>query len=137
MKFIGSLLFSYDGRILRWAFWLGLGLSFLIDLALAYAGTGLDIVFHTEPILDFAMFRGLYPFQAYLPVLSLYCLIAVVMKRLHDRDKSARFVLLALIPVLGAAWLLIEGGFLPGTNGPNEWGDDPRQPGPAGAETIL
>ena len=55
------------------------------------------------------------------------CLGVVVgTKRCHDRDRSGWFQLIALIPFIGAIWLLIELALLPGTRGSNRFGADPR-----------
>ncbi len=51
--------------------------------------------------------------------------LAVTVKRSHDRDKSGWWILIALIPLIGAIWFLIEFGFLRGTPGPNRFGPDP------------
>jgi uncharacterized membrane protein YhaH (DUF805 family) len=45
-------------------------------------------------------------------------------KRWHDRDKSAWWMLIGAIPIIGI-WALIENGFLRGTEGPNRFGPDP------------
>jgi uncharacterized membrane protein YhaH (DUF805 family) len=78
----------------------------------------------------------------------LVALLAIAFKRLHDRNKSAWWLLLFYgVPILcdGATylagaeyawsfvaagalinlWALIELGFLRGTRGPNRYGDDP------------
>ena len=125
MRYLWSLLFSFEGRIRRLGFWIGFVVSFVLNIALIYLGTEFDVLFHTEPITGLALFQGLFPFQAFLPFLSLWCLFAVLVKRLHDRNKSSRWVTLILIPVLGAAWLLIECGFFPGTDGPIVWVVEP------------
>jgi predicted component of type VI protein secretion system len=39
---------------------------------------------------------------------------------------------IALVPVVGQIWALIETGFLPGTVGPNQYGPDPLQLSRAG-----
>jgi uncharacterized membrane protein YhaH (DUF805 family) len=84
--------------------------------------------------------------------LDVYCLLAVAVKRLHDRNKRGWWILLFLLapvilasvvgalgedlaPVLGyalsavalviAGWALIEFGGLPGTAGLNRYGPDP------------
>ena len=46
---------------------------------------------------------------------------AVCIRRLHDRDKSAWWLLLFLIPVIGPIWLFVEMGLLEGTPGPNRY----------------
>ena len=50
--------------------------------------------------------------------------LAVGVKRYHDRGKSGWWVLIALVPVIGGLWYLIECGFLRGTIGPNAYGPD-------------
>jgi uncharacterized membrane protein YhaH (DUF805 family) len=50
--------------------------------------------------------------------------IAVHVKRWHDIDCSGWFVLLGLIPVLGLAANLVVCGFVPGTDGPNRFGEN-------------
>jgi uncharacterized membrane protein YhaH (DUF805 family) len=50
--------------------------------------------------------------------------LAVSVKRWHDRDKSGWWVLINLVPLIGMVWTLIENGLLPGTPGPNPYGED-------------
>ncbi|MDT0681302.1 DUF805 domain-containing protein [Roseicyclus sp. F158] len=57
--------------------------------------------------------------------------ICVGGRRLHDRDMSAWWLLLALIPGLGAIILLVL-FCLPGTDGPNRFGPDPLGRTPSG-----
>jgi uncharacterized membrane protein YhaH (DUF805 family) len=47
-------------------------------------------------------------------------------KRWHDRDYSGWMQLVGIIPLVGI-WVLIENGFLRGTDGPNRFGTDPLQ----------
>lgn len=51
--------------------------------------------------------------------------IAVTVRRLHDQDKSGWLFLTLLIPYIGWVFLLIF-ACVAGTNGPNQYGDDPR-----------
>jgi uncharacterized membrane protein YhaH (DUF805 family) len=51
--------------------------------------------------------------------------LCVYGKRWHDRDKSAWWILIGLIPFIGWIWVLVEVGFLKGTDGPNRFGEDP------------
>ncbi len=48
--------------------------------------------------------------------------LAIAIKRWHDRDKSGWWILIALIPIIGWIWALVETGFLAGTPGPNRFG---------------
>lgn len=52
--------------------------------------------------------------------------ILVGIKRLHDRHKGGGWLFIILIPIVGQIWLLIELGFLAGTQGQNRFGPDPR-----------
>jgi uncharacterized membrane protein YhaH (DUF805 family) len=52
--------------------------------------------------------------------------VAVLAKRWHDLGKSALWVLIMLIPIVGPIWTLYETGFLPGTPGTNEYGPGPQ-----------
>jgi uncharacterized membrane protein YhaH (DUF805 family) len=65
---------------------------------------------------------GIGLFSGIFGLLSLTPAIIVNIKRFHDRDKSGWWVLIVLIPIIGAIWLLIELGFLKGTPGPNQFG---------------
>ena len=51
--------------------------------------------------------------------------LAVQVKRWHDRDKSAWWLLMNFVPFIGAIWVLVECGFLRGTEGQNNYGPDP------------
>jgi uncharacterized membrane protein YhaH (DUF805 family) len=46
-------------------------------------------------------------------------------KRWHDRDKSAVWVLVGLIPFAGWVWSFLECGLTRGTPGPNRYGPSP------------
>lgn len=46
-------------------------------------------------------------------------------KRIHDRNRPAAFLLFYLIPLIGPLWLTIELGFLRGSIGVNRFGPDP------------
>jgi len=58
-------------------------------------------------------------------LLVMWILLAVAVKRFHDRDKSGWWVLIVFVPLIGGLWYLIECGFLRGTDGPNPYGPDP------------
>jgi uncharacterized membrane protein YhaH (DUF805 family) len=51
--------------------------------------------------------------------------LAVLVRRLHDQDKSGWMALLAFVPLVGPIILLVF-TLLPGTSGPNQYGDDPK-----------
>ncbi len=79
------------------------------------------------------------------PVFMLYGLVALVfiipgiavtIRRLHDTDRSGWFVLFALIPLVGAIFLLV---FYceKGTRGPNRFGPDPKADERVGEPTFA
>jgi uncharacterized membrane protein YhaH (DUF805 family) len=135
---------SFDGRISRQPFWIGLVLLTVVMIVLLLV------------ILSF----GGASFAARLLILIvqlafLYPSAAVLVKRLHDRNKPGHYAAIllglsvlngltnllgitgdpfnanALDYILGLAifvvsvWFLIELGFLRGTPGPNQYGPDP------------
>ena len=51
--------------------------------------------------------------------------LAVTFRRLHDTDRSAWWILIAFIPLIGAIALLVF-YCLDGTPGPNKFGPDPK-----------
>jgi uncharacterized membrane protein YhaH (DUF805 family) len=53
--------------------------------------------------------------------------LAVLVRRLHDTDRSGWWLLISLVPVLGSLWLLVL-LCTEGTYGPNEYGSDPHVP---------
>jgi len=120
---IGSLLWSYDGRIGRGRFWLGVVLVVLMSIALGVVAGLLGIPLDTGqgPVAEEISVGGaLYLLIAFVAVA--YAQLAVYAKRFHDRGKSAWWVLIAFVPVIGFFWILIELGMLSGDPGPNAYG---------------
>jgi uncharacterized membrane protein YhaH (DUF805 family) len=103
---------SWQGRVNRRSFWL-YGVVALLGLALLL-----------RALLDIA---GVSPGRAELAVnlVLLWMSAAVSAKRWHDRDRSAWWVLLLLVPVVGVLWTLLDNGLVRGTNGPNRYGEAP------------
>jgi uncharacterized membrane protein YhaH (DUF805 family) len=61
---------------------------------------------------------GLFGLASLIPSLS------VSIRRLHDTNRSGWFILLPLIPIVGAVVYFVF-TVLPGTKGPNKYGPDP------------
>jgi uncharacterized membrane protein YhaH (DUF805 family) len=57
----------------------------------------------------------------------LWPLIAVSAKRQHDFNFSAWWALVHFVPAIGSIVLIIADGVMPGTQGPNRFGADPRE----------
>jgi uncharacterized membrane protein YhaH (DUF805 family) len=130
-----ALLFSFRGRPNRgpyWLAWIAVGLVSLVWSVGSFVIIGKSAIVVLS-VLDF--------------VPGIWISLALMSKRLHDRDKSAWWLLLFyLVPpvlqvigqLLGSArlildpiaggigiWAIIELGFLRGTDGPNKFGPDP------------
>jgi uncharacterized membrane protein YhaH (DUF805 family) len=110
-----SLMFSFSGRIGRAQFWLGYG----IQIAM--------LVFGYICLLYGEQYQNILALAASLLVFlpSIWVGLAIMAKRYHDRDKSAWWILICLIPIIGGIWQLVELGCLRGTDGSNDYGPDP------------
>jgi uncharacterized membrane protein YhaH (DUF805 family) len=120
---ISSLLWSWEGRIGRARFWLGVLLVILMSIGFGIVGSllGIPIDTGTAPVAEEISLAGaVYLIAAMIAVA--YAQLAVYAKRFHDRGKSAWWVLIAFVPVVGFFWILIELGMLPGDPGPNAYG---------------
>jgi uncharacterized membrane protein YhaH (DUF805 family) len=126
---------NFDGRIPRKTFWLGLLVLMIISWILqmilfAVFGVGmLKMDPNATPeaaaaAAAAAMSKMLLPLGILL-LITLWPSLAIYAKRWHDRNKSGWWSLILFIPFVGAIWMLIELGFLRGTEGNNNYGADP------------
>ena len=107
-----TLLLDPRGRISRRGFWLwGVGVPI-----------GLGIVLHA--LLGIARVKA-ETAENIVNLVLLWPALAVSIKRWHDRNESGWWVLVALVPVVGWAYMLFVNGFLRGTDGPNRYGEGP------------
>ena len=56
-----------------------------------------------------------------MSIVALWPSLAIQAKRWHDRDKSAWWLLMNFLPIIGPIWILVENGFLAGTDGENRY----------------
>lgn len=108
--------FVIEGRARRSEYWYFVLFSILVSIVLSLIDTALG-------------FRG--DFQPLSMLFSLAILvpsITVAVRRLHDRDMSGWWVLLALIPLIGALILFVL-FVMRGTDGQNRFGPDPLRGG--------
>ena len=105
--------FSFRGRISRKEYWLHYTLPLLMIQCLVGFIDGL--------VRANGILIGIVGLVLLIPS------IAGSVKRAHDRDRSAWFLLVCLIPLIGSIWFIVEIGFLRGTDGPNRFGRDPRR----------
>ena len=116
---IGKFLFDWHGRISRKEFWLG-----TIAIGIIQSFIFIFIFILSPDLLSRVSFIHyiIIIFAAY--IFFAFITIVLYIKRYHDLDKSGHWVWLLLIPIIGALWILIEGGFFRGTIGSNKYGKD-------------
>jgi len=121
-----QFLFSFDGRIGRawyWFYALALTVVFcgfaLLAVMVAFSGPLTPEAGPGAGSVVLGLVIGL------LGLLSLWPSLAVLAKRWHDVDKSAWWILIALVPVVGGLIALVFNGFVAGTPGRNQYGDPP------------
>ena len=103
---------GFSGRARRKEYWMFTLFNFIIIIALI-AGLGA-----ISPDLG-SLAYAIYALAVFLPS------IAVVIRRLHDTNKSGWMMLVSLIPFIGGIWLIIL-MCTNGTSGPNDYGEDPK-----------
>lgn len=104
---------SFSGRIGRKSFWAGFAVIFAASM-LVQAG-----VFAAVNASDAALVAAISS------VIFIYPALAVYAKRCHDRGRSAWWLLILFVPVVGVVWLIWELGVQPGTEGANAFGTPP------------
>jgi uncharacterized membrane protein YhaH (DUF805 family) len=138
-----NLLFGYDDRIGRVAYWLGLAAAWAITIFLSAIAD--DVTAGTGDI-------GRYVAFAFIVGTFFWIHSAVTVKRLHDRNRSALWYLvygiapialfiaaiyfyitrvpvpawtLFALSIAGLIWVIVELGLMRGTSGPNRFGPEP------------
>lgn len=97
--------FSFDGRIGIGAYW------------------GIQALAWFVAIIAMAISMMISPVLVIFPYIALaWVCWATAAKRWHDRGKSGWYSLIALIPLIGWLWVLIETGFLSGSQIENQYG---------------
>lgn len=140
---------SFDGRINRKPYWLAaILLAVILTIIFLIIGFAGGISFGAAGF-------GFLLLVTIIQLVSLYPSAALMVKRLHDRNRPGYFAAFLLVPiilldltnlvgitgnplhmnvldyllnaviVIIAIWFLIELGFLRGTSGPNQYGPDP------------
>jgi len=148
-----TLAFSFRGRLNRAKYWLVL----LIGMVISAVCVGVEGAYMSG--LQMGIYGdasgGIIALIGVMTIILLFVLwssLAIGCKRLHDRNKSAVWLVLfwlapsvlyaigqsigangagAFVALVGAAiaiWGLVEIGFLKGTTGPNNFGPDPLSP---------
>jgi len=137
-----QLLFSFQGRLNRKPYWMTAIATMLIIIVLLLFA----LILIREHRFEFAGLTLVLLVILYIPLIWIG--LAIGAKRLHDRDKSAwwllvfyaapgflstagnrmedvGFIILHIISFGISVWAFVELGCLRGTPGPNRYGPDP------------
>ena len=121
---------SFDGRIPRKTFWLAILVMIVISWILQliiFSVFGVSMMSdpNTTPEQAMEQMSGIMLPLGIITLLTLWPSLAIYAKRWHDRNKSGWWSLILFVPIIGGIWMLVELGFLRGTEGANRFGPDP------------
>jgi uncharacterized membrane protein YhaH (DUF805 family) len=100
---------EFDGRAARKEYWMFVLVNSIISIIISILGN----------IIDFKSLSSIYALAVLLPSL------AVLVRRLHDTNRSGWWVLIALVPFIGAIVLIIF-AVLDSQPGDNQYGPNPK-----------
>lgn len=102
---------TFNGRARRNEYWMFVLINFLVVLVLGILAS------FARPLV---ILDGIYELAMIIPML------AVLFRRLHDTDRSAGWIFIGLIPVIGQIVLLVFVA-MDSTPGPNKYGPNPKE----------
>jgi uncharacterized membrane protein YhaH (DUF805 family) len=114
---LGKFLFSFEGRISRYQYWVQFVIPYVVLYVVAIIVDLLTGTYNAQ--------SGVGLFSTIFLLSVIWPSLAILVKRCHDRNRSGWFVLISLIPIVGAIWLFVEIGCLRGSIGENRFGSDP------------
>ena len=123
---------QFSGRARRSEYWLFALFTFAVSIAI----TILRLIVAGPQSLENNSFDVLSLVSLAFSLAMFIPRLAVSFRRLHDTDRSAWWILIGLIPLIGAIVLLVF-YCMPGTTGPNKFGADPKQTHKDTAETFA
>ncbi|MFN3858854.1 MAG: AmpG family muropeptide MFS transporter [Caulobacter sp.] len=119
-----QLLFGFKGRAERLQFWLvliGAACVFGLFWSLVYVRSPADPSAPPPPRPPGAELLEAMPWL--IAAALVWPLVAIGVKRCHDRGRSGWWLLLALVPVVGWLWLIWDLGVSKGQDAPNRFGE--------------
>lgn len=108
---------GFSGRARRKEYWMFALFSMIFTIVAMILDNILGI---TAEGKEYGLFYILYVLAVFIPSL------AVSIRRLHDVGKSGWMILIALIPIIGAIWLLVL-LVTDGKPGENQYGLNPKE----------
>lgn len=102
--------FNFSDRTRRKDYWIVALINYVVILAFSFTAT------QNTTAMGFI---GVYMFAILIPSIS------ILVRRLHDIDKSGFWLLIGIIPIIGQIILLVF-LLLEGTRGENRFGLDPK-----------
>jgi uncharacterized membrane protein YhaH (DUF805 family) len=107
----------FSGRARRKEYWLFVLFSLIVALVLGFIDGAAGLA---DPQSGYGPLGGLYTLAVLIPS------IAVAVRRLHDTDHSGWWLLIGLVPVIGAIVLLV---FMvqDSKSGQNQYGENPKE----------
>ena len=107
----------FSGRSRRAEYWYFVLFNIIVGVVLAL----IDMLLGTFSAAgNIGLLSGIYSLAVLIPTL------AVLVRRLHDIDRTGWWILINLIPLIGTIVLLVF-ALTPGTPGSNRYGPDPKQ----------
>ena len=106
----------FEGRARRREYWFFVLFNLLATILLLLIDVYMASV---NPQTGLGVLSGLYSLAVILPSIS------VLVRRLHDTNRSGWWFWIGLIPLIGVIVLLVF-MFLDGTAGDNDYGSDPK-----------
>jgi uncharacterized membrane protein YhaH (DUF805 family) len=107
----------FSGRSRRMEYWYFVLFNIIVTVVLALIDTLLGTFNIVQGV---GLLSGIYSLAVLIPTL------AVMVRRLHDIDRTGWWILINLIPLVGTIVLLVF-ALTPGTPGSNRYGPDPKQ----------
>lgn len=107
----------FTGRARRKEYWMFVLFNIIFALAAMILDNALGLAFAPMP---YGVLYFVYVLAVFIPGL------AVGVRRLHDVGKSGWWMLIGLVPLIGAIWLLVL-FVTEGARAPNQYGPDPKE----------
>ncbi len=106
----------FEGRARRREYWFFVLFNLLVTIALIFIDAFMATM---NPQVGLGLLSGLYSLGVLIPSIS------VLVRRLHDTNRSGWWFWIGLVPLIGAIVLLVF-MLLDGTAGDNDYGPDPK-----------